>query len=130
MFIGKLQKKNQSPEQQKQAAHALSLFFESQLWKEHVSSSHDEVITPTCPPLSDMQQPQRVSETGTPIQQQTEVSPPVDEDRKASVLRASSLLSVPHLSAGKRYDEWRYWINPALQIGTLRSTILSMERAV
>ena len=30
LFIEKLQKKNQTPEQQKQAAHALSLFFESQ----------------------------------------------------------------------------------------------------
>jgi len=30
LFIQKLRKKNQSPEQQKQAAHALSLFFESQ----------------------------------------------------------------------------------------------------
>lgn len=30
LFIEKLQKKNQSPEQQKQAAHALSLYFESQ----------------------------------------------------------------------------------------------------
>jgi len=30
LFIEKLQKKNQTPEQQKQAAHALSLFFQSQ----------------------------------------------------------------------------------------------------
>src|SRR3990172_3016262 len=30
LFIEKLRKKNQSPEQQKQAAHALSLFFQSQ----------------------------------------------------------------------------------------------------
>ncbi len=30
LFIEKLQKKNQTPEQQKQAAHALSLYFESQ----------------------------------------------------------------------------------------------------
>lgn len=30
LFIEKLKKKNQSPEQQKQAAHAISLFFESQ----------------------------------------------------------------------------------------------------
>jgi heme oxygenase len=28
LFIEKLQKKNQTPEQQKQAAHALSLYFE------------------------------------------------------------------------------------------------------
>ncbi len=30
LFIKKLRKKNQTPEQQKQAAHALSLFFESE----------------------------------------------------------------------------------------------------
>jgi hypothetical protein len=30
LFIEKLRKKNQTPEQQKQAAHALSLYFESQ----------------------------------------------------------------------------------------------------
>src|SRR3990170_5356509 len=35
LFIEKLRKKNQSPEQQKQAAHALSLFFESQLQKNY-----------------------------------------------------------------------------------------------
>ncbi|MBE7444900.1 MAG: hypothetical protein HS132_06520 [Planctomycetia bacterium] len=51
---------------------------------------------------------QRVSETGTAIQQQTDVSPLVDEDHKASALRASSLPPVPHLSAGKRYNEWLY----------------------
>ncbi|MDO9028029.1 MAG: integron integrase, partial [Candidatus Roizmanbacteria bacterium] len=41
LFIEKLQKKNQTPEQQKQAAHALSLFFESQPRKK---GAH---ITPT-----------------------------------------------------------------------------------
>jgi len=33
LFIEKLKKKNQSPEQQKQAAHAVSLFFESEKQK-------------------------------------------------------------------------------------------------
>lgn len=33
LFVEKLKKKNQTPEQQKQAAHAISLFFESQLQK-------------------------------------------------------------------------------------------------
>ena len=51
LFIEKLRKKNQSPEQQKQAAHALSLFFESQLRKKHVSPSQAEATTPTCSPI-------------------------------------------------------------------------------
>ncbi|MBI4654752.1 MAG: phage integrase N-terminal SAM-like domain-containing protein [Nitrospirae bacterium] len=35
LFVEKLKKKNQMPEQQKQAAHAISLFFESQLQKNY-----------------------------------------------------------------------------------------------
>ncbi|GJQ24464.1 MAG: integron integrase [Candidatus Brocadia sapporoensis] len=49
MFIEKLQKKNQSIEQQRQAAHALSLFFESQQREKHASSSLDKV-TPSLLP--------------------------------------------------------------------------------
>jgi integron integrase len=41
LFIEKLQKKNQTPAQQKQAAHALSLFFESQKQDQHnLTSRH------------------------------------------------------------------------------------------
>ena len=46
LFIEKLREKNQSPEQQKQAAHALSLFFETQQQKKPASSSPD-TSTPT-----------------------------------------------------------------------------------
>ena len=35
LFVEKLKKKTQTPEQQKQAAHAISLFFESQLQKNY-----------------------------------------------------------------------------------------------
>lgn len=107
LFIEKLRKKNQSPEQQKQAAHALSLFFESQLRKKHVSPSQAEATTPTCSPLSNMQQPQRVPGTEPAIPQQADVSPPGDGDCKASAPRSSSRFSLPPLSAGKRYNEWR-----------------------
>jgi len=107
LFIEKLQKENQLPEQQKQAAHALSLFFESQLRKKQVSSSQAEATTPTCSPLSDMQQPQRVSKTEPAIPQQTDVSPRVDGDLKTSAPQSSLRLSVPPMSAGKRCNEWR-----------------------
>lgn len=44
LFVEKLQKKNQSPQQQKQAAHALSLFFESEKAKRNA-----ETTTPFTP---------------------------------------------------------------------------------
>lgn len=47
LFIEKLQNKNQSPEQQKQAAHALSLFFESQKQEQHVSTENKNGFPPT-----------------------------------------------------------------------------------
>ena len=135
LFIEKLQKKNQTPEQQKQAAQALSLYFEilrkmdneippAQInTKKTVKAtspstpfikgessnnlSRAEATTPTHFPLSDMQQPQRVSETESAMPQQAGASSPRDGDLKASTPRSSSRLSVPPLSAGKRYNEWR-----------------------
>ena len=41
MFIQKLREKRQTPEQQKQAAHVLSLFFESQPKKRSESGKRD-----------------------------------------------------------------------------------------
>src|SRR3990170_3837304 len=81
LFIEKLRKKNQSPERQKQAAHALSLFFESQ--------------------------PQNIPATEPAIRQQAAVSPTGHGDFKASAPRSSSRPSVPPLSTGKRFNEWR-----------------------
>jgi hypothetical protein len=49
LFMEKLRKKKQSPEQQKQAAHALSLFFESQPRKKLVSSEPVAATTPIFP---------------------------------------------------------------------------------
>ncbi len=80
LFIDKLRTKNQTPEQQKQAAHALSLFFESQQKNKHISSSQAEVTTPIYAPLSDTQIPHSVSEQA-----------PV----------------IPKKSAGSHYNEWR-----------------------
>ena len=103
LFIEKLQKKNQTPEQQKQAAHALSLYFEI-LWKmdnqtppeqintektvkattpstpfikgEYSNLSKVAATTPIYSPLSDMQQPQRILGTEPAMPQQAGVSPP------------------------------------------------------
>jgi len=53
LFIGKLQDKKQSQEQQKQAAHALSLFFESQIRKKASSPLLTSVL-----PQKDSNKPQ------------------------------------------------------------------------
>ena len=107
LFIEKLRKKNQSPERQKQAAHALSLFFESQPQNKHVSPSQAEATTPIFSPLSDLQQPQSIPATEPAIPQQAAVSPTGHGDFKASAPRSSSRPSVPPLSTGKRFNEWR-----------------------
>jgi len=102
LFIEKLRKKNQTPEQQKQAAHALSLFFESQLKKidnettpaqintektvkatppatpfikgEYSNLLKAEATTPKYSPLPDMQQPHSVTEQVHAIQKQSAFS--------------------------------------------------------
>jgi integron integrase len=135
LFIEKLQKKNQTPEQQKQAAHALSLYFEilrkmdnetppAQINAEKTvkatspstpfikgessnNLSRAEAITPIYSPLSNMQQPQRVLGTEPAMPQQAGVSPPGDGDLKASTQRSSSRPFVPSLPNGTRYNEWR-----------------------
>ena len=84
LFIEKLQKKNQIPEQQKQAAHALSLFFQSQ---------NAETSTTPAAPFTKGEY-LNLSKTG-------------QSDLKRSVPQASSLPFVPPLSASSRYNEWR-----------------------
>lgn len=49
LFIEKLKKKNQSPEQQKQAAHALSLFFETQPLKKNIIAAQHVTTTEGLP---------------------------------------------------------------------------------
>ncbi len=135
LFIEKLQKKNQTPEQQKQAAHALSLYFEilrkmdnetppAQINTEKTvkatspatpfikgesfnNLSRAEAITPIYSPLSDMQQPQCVLGTEPAMPQQAGVSLPGDGDLKTSTPRSSSRPFVPSLPNGTRYNEWR-----------------------
>ncbi|MDP2815154.1 MAG: phage integrase N-terminal SAM-like domain-containing protein, partial [Rectinemataceae bacterium] len=134
LFIEKLRKKNQTPEQQKQAAHALSLFFESQqkvtnetlsahvdtettvkattpatpfIKGEYSNLSKAEATTPIYPPLLDMQQPHGIPKTAPAIPQQSVMSQTGQAELKASVPRLSSRPFVPPLSACSRYNEWR-----------------------
>jgi integron integrase len=74
LFIEKLQKKHQPAEQQKQAAHALSLFFESQPQNKYVFKAQAKATTPTYSSLPDTQQPQDIPETLPATSQQSSFS--------------------------------------------------------
>jgi integron integrase len=97
LFIEKLKKKNQTPEQQKQAAHALSLFFESQKQKQHVSTENKNGFPPT--------------ERGND-RQKTQYH----QTSEGSTLRASNTIKVPSnpsvppfispLSGKSRFNDW------------------------
>ncbi len=63
LFINKLREKKQTPEQQKHAAHAVSLFFEIQTKKEISPSPHIAPPTASSPKPSP-RQPQRLWEEG------------------------------------------------------------------
>jgi integron integrase len=106
-FIEKFRKKNQSHEQQQQAAHAVSLFFESQRQKTHVSPSQAEAITPTAPSPSDRQRSQPVLETTPATPQQADIPLPRDGDHQVPDPQSSSQSPVPRVATGKRYNEWR-----------------------
>jgi integron integrase len=94
LFIEKLRQKNRPPEQQRQAAYAVSLFFESQLKKKQVSPSHSQT--------------RRVPVTGTAAPHHaSNVSQSGRAEPKVSVPPSSSRPFVPPLSNGSRYNEWR-----------------------
>lgn len=94
-FIDKLRERNQSHEQQKQAAHAASLFFESQRQKQHVSLAQATAIPRTGPPLTDRQRAQPVLETKPATPQQAESPPLRDGDHQAPAPQSSSQSPVP-----------------------------------
>lgn len=83
LFIEKLHKKNQSPDQQKQAAHALSLFFESQQRKAVIGLAPESLVAPV---ITAESQPLPTS----PLAKGRSMAP-----------------SNPPLSNGSRYNEWR-----------------------
>ncbi|MBI5074821.1 MAG: integron integrase [Nitrospirae bacterium] len=121
LFIEKLQKKNQTPEQQKQAAHALSLFFESQKAETKAATTTPYIITPPLPPLTlrggeapapegplcSANRPWRPKGGklgGVTITDESSHRLPKDADKP---LQASSLTFVPLSSGGSRFNEWR-----------------------
>jgi integron integrase len=93
LFIEKLRSKNQTPEQQKQAAHALSLFFESQPQNKHVSKSQDL--------------PYGIPKTEPAMPQKSVMSPTGHGDFKPSVPQVSLRPFVPLSSSSSHFNEWR-----------------------
>lgn len=84
LFIGKLRSKKQSPEQQKQAAYVLSLFFESQQRNKSISSSP--------------------AAAGHAVLRHRESTPIIQEGKKVPLEIRSS--STPY-GGGSRFNEWR-----------------------
>jgi hypothetical protein len=79
LFIEKLRKKNQTPEQQKQAAHALSLFFESE---------NAETKATTTTPVAPFTKREYSNNVSKP-EATTVMSPPGHSDLKPSAPHAS-----------------------------------------
>jgi len=109
LFIEKLRKKNQTPAQQKQAAHALSLYFEmlnAETKAATISASSQYRATTEGLPL-------QVSDaTTTPYTpfikgEYSNLSRAGQGDLKISAPQASSRPFVPPLAAFSRYNEWR-----------------------
>jgi len=93
LFIDKSRQKNQTPDGQKQASHALSLFFESQSQKNVVSTSKA--------------QPHGRAMPEPPKSHQSASSPTRQAVRMPSVPAVSFQPFVSPLSAGNRYNDWR-----------------------
>jgi integron integrase len=109
LFIEKLRKKNQSPKQQKQAAHALSLFFQSQ-WKitnetlsAHVDTEKTVKATTASSPFIEGESSNNLSKAAatTPIH-----SPLPDIQQPHGIPKTEPAMS--QKSAFNRYNEWRY----------------------
>ena len=117
LFIEKLQKKNQTSEQQKQAAHALSLYFEIlnvETKTATISTSTQYRATlPTGQAGTEGLPLQEVSEAATTPStpfikgESSNLSPTGHCDLKISVPQASLRPFVPPLSNGSHYNEWR-----------------------
>ncbi|MEW6054949.1 MAG: integron integrase [Nitrospirota bacterium] len=102
LFIEKLRQKNQSHEQQKQAAHALSLFFETQAWEKHISAARASQSKNGFPPTERGNVRQK-----TAGQQTTGIVPA----RASNTNKVPSNPSVPPfispLSGKSRFNDWR-----------------------
>jgi len=107
LFIEKLRAKKQTPKQQSQAAHALSLFFASQQLKKPVSSYPSETTpsTNSLKPAAHLTQNAPPAENATATQKGASVSQ--DANRALSHLAPSSRSFVPRSTGGKRFNEWQ-----------------------
>ncbi|HSW64578.1 MAG TPA: integron integrase [Dissulfurispiraceae bacterium] len=128
LFIEKLQKKNQSPEQQRQAAHALSLYFET-LRKpaDGSANSHSETkptakaaTTPAAPMNHNSPRPPAIvggggeaggvtikEESSNNISKTEAITPAHSPDVQPPHCLQKTEPAVPQKSAGSRYNEWR-----------------------
>ncbi len=108
LFIEKLRKKNQSPEQQKQAAHALALYFE-------ILRKMDKEITPAQINTEKTVKAKSPStavikgESSNNLLRAEAITPiyslPPDMQQPQSVPKTES--AIPRQSNGGRYNEWR-----------------------
>jgi len=87
LFVQKLREEKQGPEQQAQAAHAVSLFFESQKVKTKSAGESSNIISKS--------------------EATTVMSPPARGGLESSVLEVSSRPLVSPRSGKSHYNEWR-----------------------
>ena len=106
LFIDKLRSKSQSPQLLDQAAHAISLFFESQHSKKSVIPTPIEVPATTCSTLP-AHQLHKAQETTCAITSTLGSSATKTKANVASTPGPTSSPSPSWSSGGKRFNEWR-----------------------
>ncbi len=107
LFIEKLRAKKQTPKQQNQAAHAVSLFFALQEAKKPVSSSLVGAVPSPRLPQTSAYKPRNVSEAERTIPPRMGDSASKDGNRTASASSNSSTSSARRSTGGKQFNEWR-----------------------
>jgi integrase len=96
LFIEKLKSKKQTPQQCTQAAHALSLFFESQQVKNCAPSGADNVQKTPASPASALVKPRNTNNAAGGIE--PAIMP------AATIAESRAIFGLP---GGKRHNEWR-----------------------
>lgn len=112
LFIQKLHEKRQTPEQQKQAAHALSLYFETLRKMDNKTPppqiNTEKTVKATSPSTPRSESSRRVASTFIKGESSNNLSRAEAAARSSSQLIDSgdlSQASISPLSAGKRYNE-------------------------
>ena len=109
LFIEKLRAKNQTPEQQKQAAHALSLYFEilrkmdNEIPPAQINTEKTVKATSPSTPFIKGESSNNVSKS----EATTVMSPTGHAELKASVPKVSLRPFVPSSSSSSHFNEWR-----------------------